>query len=225
MQQDRTPQTKNTLWTGIGLLIALLGLPVIVTGYRFWIEGPQTDLLVIERELTILALCGLLLWIIKAGEGLPLRSINLHFDSIKTSLLRSLLLLVFCAGGLALGFGVITLFDLPFGSGSSGFTPAVPALLLTFLRAGLVEEIFYRGYAIERLQTLTGNKFIAIGLPLLVFAGFHFRQGTGGIVIVFIGGAILTAFYLWKKDLLANIIAHFLVDFIPNILLPLISGE
>lgn len=30
---------------------------------------------------------------------------------------------------------------------------------------------------------------------------------------------ILTAFYLWRRDLIATIFAHFLVDFIPNVLL------
>jgi len=38
-------------------------------------------------------------------------------------------------------------------------------------------------------------------------------------------GAALTAFYLWKRDLLAAIIAHFLVDFIPNVALPALSGH
>jgi len=31
-------------------------------------------------------------------------------------------------------------------------------------------------------------------------------------------GAILSAFYLWRRDLVANIIGHFLVDFVANVL-------
>lgn len=31
--------------------------------------------------------------------------------------------------------------------------------------------------------------------------------------------------YIWKRDLKANIIAHFIVDFVPNVLIPLLSGE
>ena len=91
------------------------------------------------------------------------------------------------------------------------------------LRAGIVEESFYRGYAIERLTALTGSRSIAVALPLVVFALFHYRQGAGGILAAFILGAILSGLYVWKRDLIANIVAHFLIDFIPNVLLPLID--
>jgi len=35
--------------------------------------------------------------------------------------------------------------------------------------------------------------------------------------------SVLTAFYLWRKDLVANMIGHFLVDFIANVL-PRLTG-
>jgi len=53
----------------------------------------------------------------------------------------------------------------------------------------------------------------------------HFRQGIGGVVIAMAGGLVLSFFYWKRRDLKANIIAHFLVDFIPNILIPLIAGD
>ena len=84
---------------------------------------------------------------------------------------------------------------------------------------GISEEVLYRGYAIERLQSITGSKWIAAAISLILFAAFHFRQGLAGVVLAFVLGAILTAFYLWKRNLVANITAHFLVDFIPNVLL------
>jgi len=31
-------------------------------------------------------------------------------------------------------------------------------------------------------------------------------------------GAVLTLFYLWRRDLVANMIGHFMVDFIANVL-------
>ena len=43
--------------------------------------------------------------------------------------------------------------------------------------------------------------------------------------MTFVIGAIATAIYLWKRNLLILIIAHFMVDFIPNVLLPLIFGD
>jgi membrane protease YdiL (CAAX protease family) len=38
-------------------------------------------------------------------------------------------------------------------------------------------------------------------------------------------GAVLTALYLWKRNLWVVIASHFLVDFIPNVVLPLLSSD
>jgi membrane protease YdiL (CAAX protease family) len=52
----------------------------------------------------------------------------------------------------------------------------------------------------------------------------HYRQGVGGIVAVFVVGGILTVAYMKFRDLVANITAHFLGDFVLNVVLPLVSG-
>jgi membrane protease YdiL (CAAX protease family) len=111
-----------------------------------------------------------------------------------------------------------------YGEGQ-GISRALPVTSLAVLRAGISEEVLYRGYAIERLQSLTGSKWVAAGLSLILFAAFHFRQGMAGVMIAFVLGAVLTAFYLWKRDLISNILAHFLVDFVPNVLLPLLGAD
>jgi hypothetical protein len=64
---------------------------------------------------------------------------------------------------------------------------------------------------IERLQSLTGSKLLAWLVPLMIFALSHYRQGLGGIVAGFVLGGVLTA--------------HFLGDFVLNIVLPLVSGK
>jgi membrane protease YdiL (CAAX protease family) len=97
--------------------------------------------------------------------------------------------------------------------------------VLLYARAGIAEEVFYRGYAIERIEALTGSRAIAAAVPLLIFAGSHFSQGSAGILLTFALGAIATAVYLWKRNLVILIAAHFLVDFIPNVLLPLLFGD
>ena len=132
-------------------------------------------------------------------------------------------MLVFGAG-IAACLVVFQVIGLSYGS-SSG--PAVPlgVSLLLYARAGIAEEVFYRGYAIERIEALTGSRAIAAAIPLLIFAGSHFSQGLAGILITFVLGAIATAFYLWKRNLLILIIAHFMVDFVPNVLLPLLFGD
>jgi membrane protease YdiL (CAAX protease family) len=49
------------------------------------------------------------------------------------------------------------------------------------------------------------------------FALLHYTQGWSGIIISFAAGAVLTATYWWKRNLPANMIAHFLIDFLANI--------
>jgi len=127
------------------------------------------------------------------------------------------LLAVVC---LAVAIGCVLLYrslGIAYGEGP-GISRAIPVTVLTVMRAGIAEEVLYRGFAIERLQALTGNRWVAAGVPLILFAAFHYRQGLAGICIAFLLGAILTVFYLWKRDLLANIFGHFLTDFIPNVL-------
>jgi hypothetical protein len=40
----------------------------------------------------------------------------------------------------------------------------------------------------------------------------------GNIIIALAFGAILSASSLWRRDLVANMIGHFLVDFVSNVL-------
>ena len=86
------------------------------------------------------------------------------------------------------------------------------------LRAGVVEELFYRGYAIERLQAVGLGRSWAVAIPLIIFSIGHWTGGVANIVIALALGGILTGFYLWRRDLVANMFGHFAVDFIGNVL-------
>ena len=207
-----------TRWTWLGLALAIFGIPAITTAHRLLVSDPLASSGIIAREVAILALTAFILWLVTAKERLPLSSIGLRFDRIGRSLGWGVLIAAVC---LAAAVGTILVYrslGIAYGEGP-GISRAIPVTMLTVMRAGIAEEILYRGFAIERLQALTGNKWIAAGVPLVLFAGFHYRQGLAGIGIAFLLGAILTGFYLWKRDLLANIFGHFLTDFIPNVLL------
>ena len=204
-------------WTYLGLALAIFGIPVVTTLHRLLVADPLATGGIVAREVAILALTGFVLWLVTARERLPLSSIGLRFDRIGRSLIRGVLLAVVC---LAVAIGCVLLYrslGIAYGEGP-GISRAIPVTILTVMRAGIAEEVLYRGFAIERLQALTGNRWVAAGVPLILFAAFHYRQGLAGICIAFLLGAILTVFYLWKRDLLANIFGHFLTDFIPNVL-------
>jgi CAAX protease family protein len=216
--------TAAKTWTRVGLGIALFALPLLTMLFRLASGPAQSSIEYVARELVLFAVFGALLWIIARGEKRPFTSIGWHTERPVRSILWGLLGAVLCAVALVACLGIISALGLKFGGdGKSGFSPPAWAVLITVLRAGVIEETFYRGYAIDRVQLLTGNRILAITLPLLVFAGAHYRQGAGGVLIALAMGGILTALFVKRRDLLAVMTAHFIVDFIPNVLLPLLS--
>ena len=211
-------------WTYAGLAIALFGAPAVVVAFKQAGFGRGDFGATVVRELIILALVGILLWIIRDREKLPLSSIGLRRQKIVPTVLWTVAVMLLFGVGIAACLLVFPLIGLSYGSSSGPAVPMAVSLLL-YARAGIAEEVFYRGYAIERIEALTSSRAIAAAVPLLIFAGSHFSQGLAGILITFAIGAIATAIYLWKRNLLILVAAHFMVDFIPNVLLPLLFGD
>jgi len=102
---------------------------------------------------------------------------------------------------------------------------SIPVLFLLVLRAAVVEEVLYRGYAIERINELTKSKWIAGLVPLIMFMLVHLSWGIGHLLFIFIGGGLLTLMYVSKRNLALNIIAHFTVDVIALLVLPMMLGS
>lgn len=89
----------------------------------------------------------------------------------------------------------------------------VPIILLIALAAAISEEIIFRSILISHLEAATGRTWIAAALSLAAFAGMHASGwGAGQVLFVAVPGLVLTLFFLWKRNLLICIIAHFLTD-------------
>jgi membrane protease YdiL (CAAX protease family) len=215
-------QTRARGWTIVGLCLALLGIPAVTTLSRLAAD-PVASNVVLARELAILGVTALLIWIVRQRERLPLSSIGIRTDGIGRSLAWGVGLAVVCFAIVIACLAGFSALGIHYGEGQV-ISRALPLTLLTVVRAGISEEVLYRGYALERLQSLTGSKWIAAGATLVLFALFHYRQGLAGIFLAFVVGAVLTGFYLWKRNLIANIFGHFLVDFVPNVVLPLLGA-
>jgi len=68
-------------------------------------------------------------------------------------------------------------------------------------------------YAIERLKTLTGSGVLAILLPTAMFSLPHWMAwGPGPTVTLAASTLILTLVYLWRRDVLALMLADLSVD-------------
>ncbi len=219
-------QSPNRLsltgYTVVGLIISLFGLAFFAIWYRDW-YGITIQSVVI-RESLIFLLVGIVLWIIRK-EGLTNESVGLRFTAVGKSLGWGMLFFLFSVAGILVCLLAMNYLGWKVGGEEGSAYKGIPIWVwfIMVTRAGIAEELFYRGYAIERLTALTGSKWVAISIPIIIFSLGHFRQGPGGILISFVAGSILTATYLWKKDLLANMICHFTIDFIPNVALPLVG--
>ena len=211
---DRTRAAFSSA-TAVGLLIAIFGMLITRQAVNYFYPGPSFTA-AIWKEVLIWLCAAVLLLIILRGERLPLTSVGIGTSNWKSSVSWGVVITVVC-----LAVAVILVLLTHFNGGENGAALSrLPTWLITLIvvRAGVVEELFYRGYAIERLQALGLDRYLAAGIPLVIFAVGHWTGGWANIVIAFALGAVLSAFYLWRRDLVANMIGHFLVDFVGNVL-------
>ena len=149
-------------------------------------------------------------------ENLPLTTIGWKPLSSKSALL-------------AIGLGILLSLLVPiltllvstiFPPSNSGTVTQVASdfswwiLLLSVFTAGVTEEILFRGYALERLQEVTGSKWIS-GLISLVF--FVVVHATGWNIAHIIGvvlplGIIMNGLYFWQRNLLFVMIVHIAIN-------------
>jgi membrane protease YdiL (CAAX protease family) len=212
--------TKVSRATWVGLFLALFAMLVIRYAIGFFVPEITFASAILKETLIWMSAVALLV-VIRRGEHLPLRSIGLGTARWWMSILWGLVIAVVSAaivGGLAYltGYG--------HGPGSAAFEK-LPLWLITLIvfRAGVVEELFYRGYAIERLRMIGLGPFWSVTIPLVIFSLGHWSGGAANILIAFAAGMILTGFYLWRRDLVANMIGHGLVDFVANVVPRLFS--
>jgi membrane protease YdiL (CAAX protease family) len=218
--EQPTLPLKVSRATWIGLAISLFGMLVIRQVVAFLIPGTTFASAILKEALIWLSAVALVV-LIRRGEHLPLRSIGLGTARWWESILWGFIVAIVSAvvvGALA----HVTHYGN--GPGSAAFEK-LPLWLITLIvfRAGVVEELFYRGYAIERLQLVGLGRFWAVAIPLVIFSLGHWTGGAANILIAFAAGLILTGFYLWRRDLVANMIGHGLIDFVGNVLPRLFS--
>jgi CAAX protease family protein len=211
---DSSPQRPGFV-TYLGLFIALFGMLIVrQLVNHLWPDPTFASAVLKEAGMWLVAV--ILLIIIRVGEGLPLSSIGLGTARWGKSILWGFLLGVAC---LLVAGGLVALTGFTGGEAGKAFDKLPTWLLsLIVLRAGVVEELCYRGYAIERLHALGLPRGLAAGVPLLIFAVGHWTGGWSNILIALVLGGMLALFFIWRRDLVANMIGHWFVDFIGNVL-------
>jgi uncharacterized protein len=208
-------------WRIPTLLLAVLVIPGAIVGFRL-IGRPGGNAGALGVEIAAFALSALMLWLARAKQGLSWAELGLARPKLGATAGLTLLGLGGVAAGLAACLGAFQLLGLSYGEGD-GVDRPMWLLTAMIVRAGIVEELTFRSIAIDHVATLTGSKTLGWLLPVVLFGLLHFSQGLTGIVIATVTGGIITALYLWKRNLWANFAIHFIVDFVPNILLPLLG--
>lgn len=104
--------------------------------------------------------------------------------------------------------------------------PDIGELLLAIVLVAVVavsEEIIFRGYLLLRFSHLLRGRRGAVVLSAIVFSIGHGYEGPAGVVTVGVVGLVLGLVYLRRQSLVAPIVMHFLLDFLPIVLIPLLN--
>ena len=203
----RRPLRNNV---GAAVLMVLLSLPL-----PRWLVPGESVSAQAWRELAFWGLLLVLVAYILLFERRPLSSIGLKRPNWKTLVFGALGAMVM-VGGMAFIYMVI--YPALGLSASEPGTAAVAALpfwlrVLIVVRAAVFEEMYFRGFAIERLTDILGTRRGSAAITLVAFTAEHLSYwGRAHLMIAGFGGAVLTGLYLWRRDLGANIVAHLLTD-------------
>ena len=76
-----------------------------------------------------------------------------------------------------------------------------------------IEEIIWRGYAITILRKHLGRTWAAVLIASAAFGLLHWWGGLALIINSSIAGILFSLLYLWRKNLVAPIVCHFVTDF------------
>ncbi len=129
---------------------------------------------------------------------------------------EGLLHLVLSSLGLSSGMTKLPAFLTPHGTFEFGL-----ALVLVAVVA-VAEETIFRGYIIKRLGLVSKSPVFLVLVSAGIFSLGHGYEGFAGVLVVGWLGVVFALVYLWRRNLTAPIVMHFLQDFVGIILVPLL---
>ena len=213
---DLSKKEPSLRITYVGLFLALVvpSLYVLLIGPYLFESFPNQQAEIIAGLLMMWLLVLSILVITRHGENLTLSSLGLNWPT------RGMVFQ-------AIGIGLLLMLTVPIlsifassvipGEGSSVETVTqIPwwLMLCSVLTAGITEEILFRGYALERLENLTGNKLFSSVIALIFFVLVH----TGGwnmahvVGVVMPLGIALILLYWWKRNTVMLMIIHVIIN-------------
>lgn len=202
--------------TLVGLATAMAG-PILLAGagQRF-VGHPASVAAQVGGQLMLWAIAAAVLAIVVVWEHRPLASIGfaeVGWKSVASGLAMAAALMYAIA---PFALKVVAATGLPgFEARFAAQLGGMPRWFLVFaaVSGGTIEELLYRGYAVERIAALTSSYWASGAIVVTIFAAAHIPVwGIGPALTTVITGSALTGFYIWRRDVVANMIAHVVTD-------------
>lgn len=181
------------------------------------VKLPSSEFYVIIRMLGCLSLTLLFFWLYTTkGLHLKMNAFRITFDIKKWGILFSVLLPAFVVFVFFLiGRTDVNSFDI------SNIVLTVIASMITALKAGILEEMLFRGFIMKLLENCW-NKYIAILMPSFIFSLVHLPSmktfTIDSVILLVISGTLVgTMFSLvaYKGNSIANsVLMHALWNFV-----------
>jgi membrane protease YdiL (CAAX protease family) len=211
----RRPAAATLVGLGVALLSPLLTNSIVT----HFVGQTQSRTLVIAGLAIHWITFALLLIIVIRWERQPVQSIGWRSPRWST-----LLFGIVAGVAIAVLSGVASqLLGLKSDTHFLAFLQSLPVVerVSLAITAGVFEEMLYRGYGIERLSQYLGGKWVAAALTLILFTLAHAPAfGAAQLAPVMIVSALVTLLYLWRRDLLLNMVAHSTIDAIGLLVIP-----
>jgi membrane protease YdiL (CAAX protease family) len=93
----------------------------------------------------------------------------------------------------------------------------IVSLVVSWTLAAFIEEMFFRGYLLNRILDFAGRERIGMAIALiinaLIFGAAHYYQGITGVVDTALAGLVLGIFYFVSgRNLWLPILTHGIID-------------
>lgn len=197
--------------SSVFVVLALAGPPAfVVVANRLF--GPSPILAIQLRiHLAYCVMAALLVWGALRVERLSLASIGVRPPTIANVVVAAAAVIFSHVVLLPLGMYVL-------GADRGGVEAGVAVLaalpvwfrVVLAITGGAIEETLYRGYSIERLIALTGRRWLGAGMAAVSFGLAHIPAWGSAFALAadLPFGILMTLVYVWRRDLLANVLAH-----------------
>lgn len=157
----------------------------------------------------------LLIVVIRFGERPPLNSIRFGVAPWRQSLRYGCILAGACG---VTAWIVIQFTGYGHRPGSAEFNkiPIWLEMLMVFERGSW--RSYFSAVTRLKLEAIGCGRIVSAAIPLAIFAAIHWTGGVPNIIVALVLGTIVTVFYVWRRDLVANMVGHGLSDLLGLVL-------